>query len=114
MAQDSPSHSQGNSLEGQRFFPTNLEELQKVVEHAFDYRGDVTIELKTGELIEGYVFNRDNQGPLPQIRLFVKEKNEERMVPFRDIVSVCFSGEDTAFGKSWEDWLQKAQKLKNP
>ena len=34
-------------------------ELAEAVEEAFDYRGDVTIELKTGERLEGYIFDRE-------------------------------------------------------
>ena len=29
------------------------------IEQAFDYRGDVTVTLRTGEKIEGYIFDRD-------------------------------------------------------
>ena len=29
---------------------------------------------------------------------------------YHDIAEVEFSGEDTAFGRSWEDWAQKWQK----
>ena len=29
------------------------------IEQAFDYRGDVTVTLRTGERLEGYIFDRD-------------------------------------------------------
>ncbi len=34
------------------------EDLRQALEKAFDYRGDVTMTLKSGERIEAYIFNR--------------------------------------------------------
>ena len=34
------------------------EEVRAALEKAFDYRGDITITLKTGDKIEGYIFDR--------------------------------------------------------
>ena len=34
------------------------EDLRQALEKAFDYRGDVTLTLKSGEKIEAYIFNR--------------------------------------------------------
>ena len=34
------------------------EDLRRALETAFDYRGDVTITLKNGTQIEGYIFDR--------------------------------------------------------
>src|SRR5437868_626775 len=36
--------------------------LQTEVEKAFDYRGDVTLSLKDGRQMMGYVFNREPKG----------------------------------------------------
>src|SRR4051812_16215382 len=33
-------------------------EIREALEKAFDYRGDVTLRLKQGEVIEGYIFDR--------------------------------------------------------
>jgi len=38
------------------------EEIRGALEKAFDYRGDVTITLKNGTQVEGYIFDRQN-GP---------------------------------------------------
>ena len=34
------------------------QDLKNALEKAFDYRGDITITLKSGEKIEAYIFNR--------------------------------------------------------
>ncbi|MEE9232729.1 MAG: hypothetical protein V3U07_04680, partial [Nitrospirales bacterium] len=46
------------SWEGRDYRPGDDHELREVLGRAFDYRGDVTIQLKTGEQIVGYVFDR--------------------------------------------------------
>lgn len=45
------------SPEGHVFQPGSFSELAESVELAFDYRGDVTVSLKSGESIGGYLFN---------------------------------------------------------
>ena len=40
------------------------EEVHQALEKAFDYRGDVTITLKSGERIEAYIFNRQTGATL--------------------------------------------------
>src|SRR6266700_1762221 len=37
-------------------------EIREALEKAFDYRGDVTLTLKTSEKVEGYIFDRKNDG----------------------------------------------------
>ena len=39
------------------------DEIREALEKAFDYRGDLTITLKDGKKIEGYVFDRRIKGP---------------------------------------------------
>jgi hypothetical protein len=34
------------------------DEVRDALEKAFDYRGDVSITLKSGEKVEGYIFDR--------------------------------------------------------
>ena len=36
------------------------DEIRGALEKAFDYRGDVTITLKNGTQVEGYIFDRQN------------------------------------------------------
>ena len=104
---DSPQFKQ--SLEGQVFKVADAEERKKVIDLAFDYRGDVTLELRSGECLEGYVYDRNSQLPSPSLKLFPNNQGGTREVGYEDIVSIVFSGQDTAFGKSWEEWLNKKQ-----
>ncbi|UCE62849.1 MAG: hypothetical protein JSU59_08165 [Nitrospirota bacterium] len=102
---DSPQFEQ--SLEGKQFKLVDAERRNKVIELAFDYRGDVTLELRSGDRLEGYVYHRNSRGPSPSLHVFPKNQAGSKEVGYEDIVSIVFSGEDTAFGKSWEDWLNK-------
>jgi hypothetical protein len=96
------------SLEGRVFRPASREELAEAVELAFDYRGDVTLELKSGEVLIGYLFNRD-AGPDPWIDVFPADAPTPRRIAYRDVASISFTGEDTANGKSWEAWVSKKE-----
>jgi hypothetical protein len=112
MSAQNSSDSHPQSWEGCRLQPANEAELQDVLGRAFDYRGDVTIHLKTGEQIIGYVFDRQEGPPNPFVKVFLANQSEPCTVNCHDIAEVEFSGEDTAFGRSWEDWAQKWQKPK--
>ena len=103
------SERRGENLEGAILCPGTQEELAKAVDLAFDYRGDVTIELISGERVEGYVFNRVASQPKAYLELFPKGRPGIRMVGYDEVVSIIFSGEDTAFGKSWDVWITKKQ-----
>ena len=85
------------------------EEIRLALEKAFDYRGDITITLKSGEQIEGYIFDRRTGKTLSDsaVRLYPKNGNEKRSIPYADIGALAFTGKDTAAGKSWEAWMQK-------
>ncbi len=96
-------------LEG--WIPTlaSEEETRQALEQAFDYRGDVTITLKTGVRIEGYIFDRR---PAPQlhraiVRVMPKDTTERVSIPYSEIAGIAFTGRDTAAGKSWEAWVRK-------
>lgn len=110
MSAQNSSDSHPQSWEGCRLRPANEAELQDALVRAFDYRGDVTIHLKTGEPIIGYVFDRQDGPPHPFVKVFLANQSEPCIIQYRDIAEVEFSGEDTAFGRSWEDWAQKWQK----
>lgn len=95
------------SLEGRVFRPASLADLREAIELAFDYRGDVTVELKSGGHVIGYLFNRTATGEQPTIELFPATGNGTLTIPFSEIASIAFTGEDTASGKSWEAWVAK-------
>ncbi len=90
------------------FRPSTPAELAEAVELAFDYRGDVTLVLKSGEQIVGYLFNREASGPTPRLQVF-PESGGMCDIPYDEVISIAFSGEDTASGKSWEAWVTKKE-----
>ena len=90
------------------------EETRLALEKAFDYRGDITISLKSGEKIEGYIFDRRSGQSLADsvVRLYPKSSNQKISIPYADIAALAFTGKDTAAGKSWEAWMKKYQEKK--
>ncbi|MDR4481299.1 MAG: hypothetical protein R3B37_16325 [Nitrospira sp.] len=97
------------SLEGRVFRPTSLQELSEAIEQAFDYRGDVTVELKSGGQVVGYLFNRTATGEQPTIEIFPATGSGTLTIPFSEVAAIAFTGEDTATGKSWEAWIAKKE-----
>lgn len=98
---------EAGSLEGRVFRPTTPAELAEAVDLAFDYRGDVTLRLQSGVTIEGYIFNRNPSGSRPFLQLFPKGESGVHEVPYAEVVTIAFTGNDTASGKSWEAWVAK-------
>jgi hypothetical protein len=104
-----PHNTSSHSLERRIFRPANEAELREAVDRAFDYRGDVTLELTSRQKIEGYIFNRNALASPPFLQLFPRGQPGERKIPYADIVAIAFTGEDTASGKSWEAWVKKKE-----
>src|SRR5438445_6599456 len=77
------------------------EEVRAALEKAFDYRGDVTITLKNGEKVEGYIFDRRTGKSLADsaVRLYPKSGNQRVSVSYANIGALAFTGKDTAVGK---------------
>ncbi len=122
---DRPSHTEGSPLNPdtlevapgtvretvQGWIP-NLateEELRIALEKAFDYRGDVTLTLKNGSKVEGYIFDRIPGPSLTTsfVRVLPANSSERLKIPYAAIAGLAFTGRDTAAGKSWEAWVQK-------
>lgn len=97
------------NLQGLVWQSATQEELRTGLEKAFDYRGDVTITLKDGSRIEGYIFDRQPGATLAdsRVRLFPKDQDQKIAISYADIAGLAFSGRDTAAGKSWEAWVKK-------
>jgi hypothetical protein len=97
------------NLEG--WIPTLASEsdIISALEKAFDYRGDVTISLKDGSVVEGYIFDRKTRASLADsyVRLFPKDSAEKRTIPYTEIAGLSFTGKDRAAGASWEAWVKK-------
>src|SRR3954462_1906516 len=89
-------------------------DLRTALDKAFDYRGDVTITLKDGSSVEGYVFDRRPGTSLGDsvVRLIPRDREEKLSVKYADVAKLAFTGRDTAAGKSWETWVKKYQEKK--
>lgn len=109
MTADKSPSSESQNLEGRVFRPANDAERRQAVEIAFDYRGDVTLELGSGEAITGYIFNRNSAASPPALQLFPKDQPGTRVIPYADVMAIALTGEDTASGKSWETWVKKKE-----
>ena len=122
---DRPSHTEGSPLNPdelevapgtqresvQGWIPelATEEELRVALEKAFDYRGDITVTLKNGAKVEGYVFDRV-PGPTLETsfaRILLKDSNLRQKIAYADIRALAFTGRDAAAGKSWEAWVHK-------
>ena len=107
---DTKNHTSGDvtgSPVGRVFQPASFSELAEAVELAFDYRGDVTVSLKSGEPLSGYLFNRQVNGSDSYLEVFPSDSSEARQIRYDQIAAIAFTGEDTATGKSWENWIAK-------
>lgn len=90
------------------------DELRAALEKAFDYRGDVTITLKNGETVEGYVYDRKPGKSLTDsyARVLPNDNHQKRNIVYSEIAALAFTGRDTAAGKTWEAWVKKYQEKK--
>ena len=84
-------------------------ELRDALEKAFDYRGDVTITRKNGQVIEGYLYDRRAGKTLSDslVRILPSDGTPRQNVAYSDIAGLVFSDRDPAAGKSWEAWVRK-------
>ncbi len=106
-----PADRPAPTLEGQSFrFENDAAARGAALDHAFDYRGDVTLQLADGTSVTGFLSNREPSAPEPFAELWVKDEPAARRVPYSQIVGLDFSGDDKAFGKSWDDWQKKGQR----
>ncbi len=108
---DTKNHIAGgsSSLEGRVFPLHSADETAEAVELAFDYRGDVTVVLRSDESIAGYIYNRHVSADDSYLELFPADHQNPRRIPYREIAAIAFTGEDTANGKSWEAWVSKKE-----
>ena len=91
------------------------DEIRTALEKAFDYRGDLTITLKDGQKIDGYIFDRRSDSPRLNeciVRIMPKDRPGKLSIPYSDIAALAFTGKDTAAGKSFEAWVRKYNEKK--
>jgi transcriptional antiterminator Rof (Rho-off) len=89
-------------------------ELRDALEKAFDYRGDITLTLKSGERFDAYIFDRKSGATLATslVKYFPVNANEKKSVPYSEIARLEFTGKDRAAGKHWEAWVKQYQEKK--
>ena len=97
------------SLQGAVFTFQSEADRVEGIDKAFDYRGDVTLTLANGELIEGFMSNREAKAAPPRVQFFVKGQDKPQVLPYADIAAIAFTGKDTADGKSWDAWVSKKE-----
>lgn len=85
------------------------DEIREALEKAFDYRGDITVTLKDGKKVEGYLFDRRSGANLEQsfVRMIPMNNGAKLNIAYSDIAALTFSGRDTAAGKTFEAWVKK-------
>ena len=106
---DAPAQSQRSTLQGWVPDLADKAELFRALNQAFDYRGDVTVTLRDGSVLEGYIFDRRAGKGLEDslVRMIPAGKNEKVTIPYAQIARLEFSGRDTAHGKTWENWVKR-------
>ena len=84
-------------------------EVREAFEKAFDYRGDVTLTLKDGRVIHGYVFDRRPGATLEDsaVRIIPAGERTRLSIPYSDIAALAFTGRDNAAGKTFDAWIKK-------
>ncbi len=90
-------------------------EIREALEKAFDYRGDLTITLKDGRKIAGYLFDRRATGATLEectVRVMPKDQPGKISIRYSEIAGLAFDGRDTAAGKSFEAWVRKYNEKK--
>jgi hypothetical protein len=84
-------------------------EIREALEKAFDYRGDVSLTLRNGTVVHGYVFDRRTGSTLQDsaVRVIPSEQRTKLTIPYADIAALAFTGRDTAAGKTFDAWVKK-------
>src|SRR5207248_964948 len=82
------------NLEG--WIPTlaSEDDIRAALEKAFDFRGDLTVTLKDGSKIEGYIFDRHTDAKslsASYVRLFPKDRDEKLKISYADIARLEFT-----------------------
>jgi len=81
--------------------------LGEVIDRAFDYRGNVTVEMRDGTALVGYLSNRDATARRPFVQMFDAAGDGPITIPYADIRAIRFTGRDPAAGNSFAAWLER-------
>ena len=94
-------------LQGRVPDPEEGVNLARVIDLAFDYRGNVTVVKVDGTELEGYLFNRNSDAPAPFVQMLDLHGNGPIRIPYSEIRNIRFTGKDAAAGQSWKAWLER-------
>ena len=83
--------------------------LAQVIDLAFDYRGDVTIERVDGTEVVGYVYNRSGHAGAPFVQVFEAKGGGGLTIPYSEIGGIRFTGRDTAAGLAYQAWKRRRE-----
>ena len=81
--------------------------LADIIDLAFEYRGDVSIDRVDGSAIVGYLFNRNAAGAAPYAEVIETGSGHHLRLSYNEIKNIRFTGRDTAAGASWEAWKRR-------
>lgn len=101
--------SEGHARQGWTPAITDGEILTDVIEHAFDYRGDVTIATRDGTSRVGYLFNRRRDVAVPFVQILPATGGDPETITYAEIQGIAFTGRDTAAGNSYAAWLKRKE-----
>jgi nucleoside phosphorylase len=80
--------------------------LARIIDLAFDYRGNTTVVKRDGSEVVGYLFNRNADVATPFIQMFDAGGAGPFKIPYSEIATIKFSGKDTAAGNSYAAWTR--------
>jgi hypothetical protein len=86
--------------------------LAEVIEHAFDYRGNVTLRRRDGSEVIGYLCNRDASAAEPFVQMIDEQGEGPIRISYADIENILFTGKDPAEGNSWKAWIERKEREK--
>ncbi len=81
--------------------------ITNLVERAFQYRGDVTVESVDGQPVTGYLFNRNARCSEPFVQVFETSTGSEITILYRAITQIRLTGRDTASARHLEDFRRR-------
>ena len=69
----------------------------------------MTLTLKDGRVVHGYVFDRRTGASLQDsaVRVMPSDEKTKLTIPYSDIAALAFTGRDNAVGKTFEAWVRK-------
>ena len=105
--QHDPADADESSLEGWDPAQDGAVDIPAVVDLAFDYRGNVTIDRADGASVAGYLSNRDARATPPFLDYFDLEGRGPFRLPYAEVANIRFTGKDTAKGNSYEAYQRR-------